>query len=160
MKKGFTLIELLVVIAIIMILASVVLVAFPGATKKAKDSRIVSAISQARTVMVYIYGNEVSYASFTCAHSEMDALCKEIDNNYGADTLNDKVPEPVIASCTTCGADNGPAACIYSPLNAKTDYWYCADSTGVAGFVSGSANNPGGVGFCVAATAKCPAVTG
>ena len=38
-KKGFTLIELLVVIAIIGILASIVLISFPGATKKAKDSR-------------------------------------------------------------------------------------------------------------------------
>ena len=152
MKKGFTLIELLVVIAIIGILASIVLVAFPGATKKAKDSRIVSGISQARTVMVYVSGNDGHYTNFSCTHDEMITLCHEIDTNYGADDT----AEPIIASCLTCGPQSGPAACIYSPLNAKDDYWYCADSTGVAGFVSTAANNPGGVGYCVAATAKCP----
>ncbi len=157
MKKGFTLIELLVVIAIIGILASIVLVAFPGATKKAKDSRIVSAISQARTVMVYIWGNDGDYGNFTCTHEDMITLCQEIDTNYGGDG---GLPQPTIADCLTCGAQDGPAACIYSPLNAKDDYWYCADSTGVAGFVSGVENNPGGVGCCVPATAKCPPVTG
>jgi prepilin-type N-terminal cleavage/methylation domain-containing protein len=152
MKKGFTLIELLVVIAIIGILASIVLVAFPGATKKARDSRIVSGISQARTVMVYISGNDGNYAKFLCAHEEMVTLCKEIDGNYGTEDGG----EPIIASCLDCDPKGNPAACIYSPLNAKDDYWYCADSTGVAGFVSTAAKNPGGVGYCVAATAKCP----
>ncbi len=152
MKKGFTLIELLVVIAIIGILASIVLVAFPGATRKAKDSRIVSGISQARTVMVYVSGNDGNYTNFLCTHGDMVTLCQEIDTNYGTD---DGL-EPTIAACLTCGPQSGPAACIYSPLNAKTDYWYCADSTGVAGFVSGAANNPGGAGYCLAATAKCP----
>ena len=152
MKKGFTLIELLVVIAIIGILASIVLVAFPGATKKAKDSRIVSAISQARTVMVYVSGNTGSYANFLCTHTEMISLCQEIDTNHGAD---DGL-EPKIASCLTCGPQSGPAACIYSPLNAKAEYWYCADSTGVAGFVSTAANDPGGAAYCTGALAKCP----
>jgi len=150
MKKGFTLIELLVVIAIIGILASIVLVSFPGATKKARDSRIVSAISQARTVMVYVYGNDGNYDNFTCDNPEMDALCQEIDTNYGGDDDN----EPVIAKGTD--ANGNPTACIYSPLNAKADYWYCADSAGKAGFTT---IDPSGPDYCVAGTAKCPAVS-
>jgi len=149
MKKGFTLIELLVVIAIIGILASIVLVAFPGATKKAKDSRVVSAISQARTVMVYSYGNDGDYDNYNCSLSDMVVLCDEIENNHPT-----KGTEPVIAINPS---SDSTKACIYSPLNSKASYWYCADSTGVAGYTT---TDPGGTGFCVAATAECPAVTG
>ena len=154
MKKGFTLIELLVVIAIIMILASVVLVAFPGATKKAKDSRIVSAISQARTVMVYVYGNDGNYDNYSCTvpADEMPPLCAEVANNHPTKGTN-----PTIATCTTCDVNSGPAACIYSLLNAKASYWYCADSTGKAGF-TGTDPSTACAG---AASAKCPAdITG
>ncbi len=153
-SKGFTLIELLVVIAIIGILASIVLVSFPGATKKARDSRIISAIGQARVVMTYINANDGDYDAFDCDHTEMDSLCKEIDNNYGTDTKDDKIPEPVIATNAASGAT---AACIYSPLNVKGTYWYCGDSTGIAGFTT---TDPGGTGYCVdGTTAVCPSVT-
>ena len=155
MKKGFTLIELLVVIAIIGILASIVLVAFPGATKKAKDSRIVSAISQARTVMVYVYGNDGNYDNYSCTvpADEMPPLCLEVANNHPTKGTN-----PTIATCTTCDVNSGPAACIYSLLNAKASYWYCADSTGKAGFTT---TDPGGTNLCVPNTsAVCPTVTG
>ena len=149
MKKCFTLIELLVVIAIIGILASIVLVAFPGATKKAKDSRIVSAISQARTVMVYSYGNDGDYDNYDCSLSDMVVLCAEIGNNHPTDGTNPTIAINPSSDSTT--------ACIYSLLNSKTNYWYCADSTGVAGYTTA---DPGGSGFCVSGTAKCSAVTG
>ncbi len=150
---GFTLIELLVVIAIIGILASIVLVSFPGATKKAKDSRILSAVSQARTVMVYINANDSDYDGFycttncsSCTESDLMPLCQEITGQGGT-------PNFIKNS-----ASNASAACLYSPLNAKTSYWYCADSTGKAGFTT---INPSGAGFCVANTsAVCPAVSG
>ena len=142
-RKGFTLIELLVVIAIIGILASIVLVSFPSATKKAKDSRIIGAIAQARTVMTYICENDGNCDAFTCNHLEMGALCKEIDNNYGTDAKNDKVPEPIIVKAPATG--NSSSTCIYSPLNSG-DY-YCADRTGVAGVTTSTCP----------ATAICPA---
>lgn len=148
-SKGFTLIELLVVIAIIGILASIVLVSFPGATKKAKDTRILSAIGQARTVMTYIYANDGNYDVFDCT-GDMATLCTEIGNNHPT-----KGTDPTIAHDV---ASDSTAACIYSLLNAKTDYWYCADSTGVAGFTT---TDPGGTGFCVDnTTAVCSTVTG
>lgn len=150
MKKGFTLIELLVVIAIIGILASIVLVSFPGATKKAKDSRIVSAISQARTVMTYVYANDGSYDNWSCTvpAEEMPPICKEVANNHPTKGTN-----PTIAKYTKPLATNSTAACIYSLLNAKTGYYYCADSTGVAGFTT---TDPGPTCGGVSNTGTCP----
>ncbi len=149
MKKGFTLIELLVVIAIIGILASVVLVAFPGATKKAKDSRIVSAISQIRTVMTYVYANEGSYASLDDSQSPCDnisdlvELCNEVANNH---------PDGI--EPTFHASDD--AACVYSQLNSKsTNYWYCADTTGVAGYTT----TPPGTSHCTESSYVCPSVS-
>lgn len=144
MKKGFTLIELLVVIAIIGILASIVLVSFPGATKKAKDSRIVSAVAQARTVMTYVYANDGSYSNFNCTNSDMVTLCAEIKNNNPGDV------NPTIQASAS-------AACIFSQLNAKASYWYCGDSTGVAG---NTATDPSGLNYCDGTTFVCPTVSG
>ena len=150
MKKGFTLIELLVVIAIIGILASIVLVSFPGATKKAMDSRIVSAIAQARTVMTYIKANDGDFDNLPGACTagnpyldDMKPLCDEVTAQ--GQTLN---------LVKNTASDDG---CVYSKLNAKDNYWYCADSTGRAGFVSSAAKDPGGTNYCDGTTAVCPA---
>ncbi len=141
-KRGFTLIELLVVIAIIGILASIVLVSFPSATKKAKDSRVVSAISQARTVMTYVYANDSSYAALTATTPADDMV--PINNEVRANT------NPVADLNVIRKTDNS-AACMYAKLTAKDTYWYCADSTGKAGYTSTNPNTT-----CVAATATCP----
>ena len=142
-RRGFTLIELLVVIAIIGILASIVLVSFPGATKKAKDSRIVSAIAQARTVMTYVYANDGDYDNFKCtgagAPSEMAALCAEVKKNNPTGVDPTFGYKPVANSTTTV---------IYSGLNAGG--FYCADSSGVAGFTTLTP---------VGATGACPTGT-
>ena len=142
MKKGFTLIELLVVIAIIGILASVVLIGFPNATKKAKDSRVIAAIGQARTIMTYVGANEGTYVNFP-TDSDMTPIKNEILANS---------PHAVYVF----GGTEPQGACIYAQLNAKTSYWYCADATGKAGFTSidpsAACNN--------STTWVCPAVTG
>jgi len=143
MKKGFTLIELLVVIAIIGILASVVLIGFPNATKKAKDSRVISAIGQARTVMTYIGANEGTYESFSGIHPDMDTLWAEITNNG--------VGTPMIQAGT-----EPQGACIYAQLNAKDNYWYCADSLGYAGYCSESKNDPSVTCRADKTSAYCP----
>jgi len=143
MKKGFTLIELLVVIAIIGILASVVLIGFPNATKKAKDSRVIAAIGQARTIMTYVGANEGTYVNFP-TDGDMDPIEVEILANSPDTTLH------------AFGGTEPQGACIYAQLNAKDNYWYCADATGKAGFTStdpsAACNN--------STTWVCPAVTG
>ncbi len=131
MSKGFTLIELLVVIAIIGILASVVLVSFPTATKTAKDSRIVSAASQMRTTMTEMYGAEGNYSYFEGAcinsaspyYNEIKPLCDEITKNGGT-------------NLTLKGTTD--KACVAVQLTSKSSYYYCADSTGKAGYTTTS----------------------
>jgi len=146
MSKGFTLIELLVVITIIGILAGVVLVYFPTATKSAKDSRIVSAIGQVRTIMQYIYGTDGNYDNFNCSSTaEMQSLCAEIkSNNGGIDAVIGKAP-----------LTNSTSSCIYSQLTAKSNYWYCADSTGKAGYTT---SNPSASCKTDGSSAVCPTV--
>ncbi|MDD5738751.1 MAG: type II secretion system protein [Candidatus Pacebacteria bacterium] len=150
-KRGFTLIELLVVIAIIGILASIVLVSFPTASKKAQDARVVSAIAQARTVMTYVNSNDGNYLGFTktTPAADMGPIATELDSkaNGGASGW-------VVYTTPTTGV----AACIYATLNVKANYFYCADSTGVAGFFSGTAAAM--TAACgTAAAAACPTGT-
>jgi len=135
MKKGFTLIELLVVIAIIGILASVVLVSFPGATKKAKDARVISAISQSRTVMEYVCASE-GCADFSLAHADMLSLAAEIK-------ANDK--GGVVATVVVSGEN----VCISAPVNSDAiGTYYCADRTGLAGYSATAC----AAGLCTAIT--------
>jgi len=137
-NKGFTLIELLVVIAIIGILASVVLVAFPSANKRAKDARIITAIAQSRTIMTYINANDGNYTNFycttncsSCSNTELTPICNEIMKNGGTPNFTRK-------------SDN-TLACIFSPLNISSSKWFCADSNGRAGIAT---TTPDAAGWC------------
>ncbi|MDD5433437.1 MAG: prepilin-type N-terminal cleavage/methylation domain-containing protein [Candidatus Pacebacteria bacterium] len=153
-KKGFTLIELLVVIAIIGILASIVLVSFPTATKKAKDSRIVSALAQTRVLMETLYANQASYAGFAVSPtpnpSEMGSLGTEVSNNGG--TLQVAVQTGNAAACAYSGLNDGKSGTTFTK-------WYCVDSAGHAGFTTVS---PDADTYCrpTATGGVCPTVTG
>ena len=115
------------------------------AKKKIKDSKIISAISQARTVMVFVYNMENSYDGFNCSYRDMKELCEEIKDN------NPSGEEPTIKQ-------SKERTCIYSELNSKEDYWYCADNSGMAGFIDSSNGEPapGDSGFCDGKTFVCP----
>ena len=143
-KRGFTLIELLVVIAIIGILASIVLVSFPGATKRANDARVKSAIAQARTEMTaYHANNNGTYVGFVPSAS----ITTEVANNcHGSGCALDY------------DALDSVSACIFAPLNEKDGTtWYCADSRGMSGTV---ALDPDAAGNgCDATPFVCPAFT-
>ena len=144
-KKGFTLIELLVVIAIIGILASIVLVSFPSANNKAKDSRTVSAAAQAKRIMLQIFTIDNNYTNFgTTSPSEMTTLGNEVLANSGYKLF------------VTIKTGN-TAACIYAKVIAPSvSSWYCADSTGKAGYTT---TYPATINFCTVTNAICPAVT-
>ena len=115
-----------------------------------RDTRIIAAISQARTVMNYVYSDNGSFDNFNCSNHDMVILCQEIRAHYPAKENN-----LVIAIWP---ASNSTAACIYSLLNAKSegDYWYCADSTGYAGFCDGPENDPAITCRTDGTSAYCP----
>ena len=169
LKKGFTLIELLVVIAIIGILASVVLVSFPSATKKAKDARVISAVAQARTVMIYVNSNDGDYDNFQCTTAcvclettDLPTLCTEISNNAGKDCATNGYASGGTSQCKMITTQNAAAAataaCVFVRLNNGT--YFCADSSGKSGVVSGTIL-PWAATYCVDGTSSvCPPVEG
>jgi len=138
MKKGFTLVELLVVIAIIGILASVVVVYFPTATKSAKDSRIVSAIGQSRAVMATVLARDgvLTPSNFsTSTPDEMRTLYAEVSNN-GSN---------LIIQYKSSTDPNNTTTCIYAQLQSKSSYYFCADSSGNSKYYTGTTPCSNGV---------------
>jgi len=111
---------------------------------KVSDNKILMSIAQSRTVMVYINANDGDYDNFNCQQEDIAAFCKAVVNSGG---------EMKIAKDK---ALDSKASCIYSKLTQQENYWYCADSTGMAGYAS---VDPGGVGYCVdGISAVCPPI--
>ncbi len=139
---GFTLIELLVVIAIIGILASIVLVSFPSATKKANDARVEASMSQMRAIMASYQSANGSYTDFSCSvPSEMVNLCADVNSKSYGKATNMEV--------------SAGAVCVYASLNAQDGAtYYCVDSTGIAG---ATATDPSTT--CDGTTFTCPSGT-
>ncbi|MDI6882904.1 MAG: GDYXXLXY domain-containing protein [Patescibacteria group bacterium] len=113
---------------------------------KMMDSRIISSIAQTKTVMAYISHENSNYDNFNCLHSDMKILCQEVEQSGGI--MNISKDKKV----------NSQKACVFSPLyigpNPLKFYWYCAESSGKAGFTSIDPSMPG---YCVdGVSANCP----
>ncbi|MEK7104247.1 MAG: type II secretion system protein [Patescibacteria group bacterium] len=143
-NKGFTLIELLVVIAIIGILASIVLVSFPTASKKANDARIISSMNQVRILMISHYVENNSFSTFSIVSPFFPAELGPIV----ADITAKSVAPTIVRNA------GNTAACVHVKLNANPTYSYCIDSTGTAG----KALTTSIVAACIAATPVCGTV--
>lgn len=116
---GFTLIEMLVVIAVVGILSAAVLTALGPARNKAKDSRIISAVNQARAVAETLYdGDYGSLPSGVVADTEANfgRLAKDVKSNQGELKIN------------LSGDSLGYSA--YSKLASNSGKFYCVDSAG------------------------------
>jgi type IV pilus assembly protein PilA len=119
LQKGFTLIELLVVIAIIGILAGIVLVNVSSARNKARETAIISALSQIRS------DKELNFVSGTGYAATTGQILTTISNNGGTLTESN--------TATTYRSS--------SPLPTNPVTYYCVDSTGASKKVS---TNPSG----------------
>lgn len=126
---------------------------FGAATNKAKDARIMAAVAQSRTVMIYLEGNDGNFDSFNCANTDMKPLCDEISKEGGSLMNIAKAP-----------AKGSNSACVWAKLISEpvgntgtSEIWYCADSKGVAGKTN---INPANAKYCLEGkSAVCPSIT-
>ena len=120
--QGFTLIELLVVITIIGILASAVLVSFPGAVQRAQDSRIVSDMSQLRTKANVFYANKGSYDDIQCTVTNKTCDCQNSDVKVLCDDIEQESDEDIVINVN----DDGKGFCIVAHFPGSGKY-FCVD---------------------------------
>lgn len=120
--KGFTLIELLVVIAIMGILASMVLLRYPIAIKKVRDSRIMSALNQFRTRAGIMYQSANDFSEMDClmtagqcqcSDNSLLLLCQDADRNSDQDLIIHK-------------SQDQKSFCILGHLQDYQE-WFCID---------------------------------
>jgi len=123
-NKGFTLIEMLVVVAIIGILTAAVLVALGPSRDKAKDARIISALSQLRSLL------ETEYNPSTGTYPATIPTTGPFATATGDITANG-------GSATYSTSDGNKAYILQSVLNSG-EYW-CVDSNGFSGQLVGEA---------------------
>jgi type IV pilus assembly protein PilA len=117
-KKGFTLIELMVVIAIIAILATVVLVALQGARDAAMDSKISSAITQARSIA------EIHYATNAANPQQYTGFNSTADWTH---LVSDADIDPTVHIDARSGSE-GKNYCVSQALTG-TNNWFCLSNT-------------------------------
>ncbi len=154
MKKKTILITILSIIIVIVVGGFILYFSLPEPLSRGhNDARVYSAISQARTVMVYLESSEGNYDSFNCEHKDIASICEEIEFRGG---------EAIIARDK---ASSSESACIYSLLPYRSskkqgfwrktkDYWLCTDSNGQKGYTT---IDPGSNGYCLEGeSAVCP----
>lgn len=133
-SAGFTLIEMLVVVAIIGILSSVLLTALGPARDKAKDSRIVAEVNQARSLaeVLSVSGYYTGLQSISAGGSIDDIAAWSTEMKALAADITAQGGELVIQK-----SNDSKAYVAFSKLNTKsggsTNY-YCVDSAGKSGY--------------------------
>jgi len=142
-------------VAVLTMGAFIIYSSLPGPVcEGSTDEYIISAILEARSVMVYLEATEGSYDNFTCQHEDMLLLCQEIVGRGKSRAIITRSP-----------AENSQAACFFSYLpvhsqirrgfwRRKRDFWFCVDSTGRAGYTR---TNPESEPYCQEGlSAVCP----
>jgi len=140
-KVVITIILLLPILLVVFLMSTITVTSFQGASSRASDSRIISAIAMSRTKMTFLKANEGSLVDFNCQHIEMKELCNEV-KGQGSELR-------VVKN------SSGSEACVYAKMQSEENQWYCADNKGGAGWVREDPNNNG---YCAegAESVSCP----
>jgi len=116
---------------------------------KARDSRITTAISQIRTIMNQVYIADNNYNNFDLDNEDISRF----------DFVNQVIKDggSLVLSCKPSNSNwtNVENACVYSNL-IGVYRWYCADSSGNAGFCEGVENDPAPICGLRSLKAQCP----
>lgn len=121
---GFTMIELLVVVTIMIVLTTIGLVSYRGATQNARNGKRATDIESVRSALVLYRADTGSYP----ATSDFSAMLSAIASYYSAATLNDPINEaPHVYTYSSDGVtfeicytqepyvDSSDEICLYNP---------------------------------------------
>jgi len=119
------------------------------AANKARDSRIITAISQIRTIMNQAYIADNNYNNFDLDNEDISRfdLVNQVIKDGGSLIFSN--------GSSTHNSNNIDKTCIYSNLTSN-HRWYCADSSGYAGFCEGVENDPAPLCRFVSLENQCP----
>ena len=140
--KGFTLIELLVVIAIIGVLASIVLVSLGASRNRARDTRVITSISQVRSVA------EMSNINSGNFNDICDPGNSNLGTVYGLDVLRSDISSNMPSWGSISCYAGSDSYCIAADLNIGGSF--CISSDGVVKTVASSSDE-----ICIGVDSRC-----
>ncbi len=122
-KKGFTLIELLIVVAIIGILATIVIVSLREASDRARNTKIITSITQIRKVAEDMYLQEPGGYESLClggalneAYSDILIILKNDVGKYGG----------AVVGCYS----SHYSYCVSAQFTGSATKYFCIDGQG------------------------------
>ncbi|MBU3964474.1 type II secretion system GspH family protein [Patescibacteria group bacterium] len=122
-RKGFTIVELLIVVAIIGILATIVIVSLKEASDRARNTKIITSVTQIRKIAEDMYIQEAGGYESLCISGELNGGYSDIltilENDvekYGGDMV----------SCY----DSRYSYCVSAQLTGSTTKYFCIDDQG------------------------------
>lgn len=145
-NKGFTLIEMLVVIAVIGILSAATLTALGPARNKAKDTRIISGLNQARAL-----AETMSSGNYSTLPGGADTIITIPSSNVNFGTIVSDITTQGGSLRVIHDVDGTDSYYVfYSPLSTSGEF-YCMDNKGASKKESTEPVPPatGAIGACL-----------
>jgi len=122
-REGFTIVELLIVVAIIGILATIVIVSLREASDRARNTKMITSVTQIRKIAEDMYIQEPSGYELLCSggvlngdYSDILVVLENDVEKYGG----------TIVSCY----DSRYSYCLSAQLTGSTERYFCIDDQG------------------------------
>ncbi|MBU1045559.1 type II secretion system GspH family protein [Patescibacteria group bacterium] len=122
-REGFTIVELLIVVAIIGILATIVIVSLREASDRARNTKIITNITQIRKVAEDMYIQEASGYESLCLSGALNGDYSDIL------TILENDVEKYGGEVVSCYASRY-SYCVTAQLTGSTTKYFCIDEQG------------------------------